>query len=345
MSEVNESRQPTPLVRHNSVIEVLSDEDPETSAQETSAGSRRRHSIVEVLSDESGDEVEIVSESSAAPDPHEVEITGQNEIHSLAPEVEYPGAPPQLRRLPAPLRNRRRVRRRHNPTFDSDQLFVDLNGYGERSLPFIFSNADHDMLQHQQHAILRMIHSYGQQDRVSNSIMERLARDDEASLDRKIENENIHNRRMLRQKEEIAAGETEGYTNTITSTETLMCELCGVELGEGIPADFKPDPRYDEKLTEYAGRFRVNAPWFCIRQCFEADIELSKRVFAAKCGHVFCGRCIKNIGNRPPGRRSKKKNEELSVTNPQISAPRKCPAKDCGIMFTKGKKTFSELFI
>lgn len=344
MSDVNDSRNPN-QGRHNSVIEVLSDEDPETSVVEVSTGSRRRHSIVEVLSDESDDEIQILSESSAAPGAYEVEITGQTEAHSNPAEVDYPGAPPQNRRPVPPLRTRRRIRRRHNPTFDGEQLFVDLNGTGEVPFPFIFSNGGHEMLQQQQHAILRMIHSYGQQDRVSNTIMERLAREDEAALDRKIENENIHNRRMLQQKEEIAAGEAEGYTNSITPDETLMCELCGVELGEGIPADFKPDLRYDEKLAEYAGEFRVNAPWFCIRQCFEADIELSKRVFAAKCGHVFCGRCIKNIGNRLPGRLSKKKSEELSITNPQISAPRKCPAKDCGIAFTKGKKTFSELFI
>ncbi|SGZ51312.1 CIC11C00000002957 [Sungouiella intermedia] len=345
MSEANESEQPTPLARHNSIIEVLSDEEPEMSTSETPVNRRRRLSVIEVLTDESDDDVQFVSETPAGSDSNEVEITGQNHINPIQTDLEYPGAPPRPRAPLPPLRNRRRVRRRHNPPGDGNQLFVDFEDLGETPIPFLLANGRNEFLRQRQHAILRMIHMYGQQDVVSNTIMERLARDDEAALDRKIANENIHNRRVLQQKEGVAAGEAEGYTNNITANENLMCELCGVELGEGIPSDFKPDPRYDENLSEYAGRFRVNAPWFCIRQCFDADIELSKRVFAAKCGHVFCGRCIKNIGNRPPGRQSKKQSEALSIINPQISAPRKCPAKDCGIMFTKGKKTFSELFI
>lgn len=204
-----------------------------------------------------------------------------------------------------------------------------------------------EMLLQQQRALFRMFHTYGASDGVSNTIMERLARDDEAALDRKIESENIHNRRVLQQKKEVAAAGAAGYTSDITQESNLGCELCGVVLGQGIPEGFKPDPRYDEKLAEHAGAFRVNAPWFCMRQCFEADVALLKRVFAAKCGHVFCGRCIKNIGNRGLGRVSKK--TPLSITNPQIYAPRKCPALDCGATFNRGKKTgkktFTELFL
>lgn len=349
MSENNER---TKTSRPDRVIEVLSDDESDSATPQQSFMGVRRHSVIEVLSDESDDEVEFVAETSATPATNEVEITGQNDLPQIPTEISYPGGPPVAERparAPRPrlARPTRRItRRRHNPPNEGDMPFVDFHGPGgENGLPFFIRDSVPEMLLQQQRALFRILHPFGQNDNVSNTIMERLARDDEAALDRKIENENIHNRKMLRQKEKIATEETDGYTNSISADHTLMCELCGVELGEGIPADFKPGPRYDDNLVEYAGKFRVNAPWFCIRQCSEADMDLSKRAFAAKCGHVFCGRCIKNIGSRAPGRRSKKKKEELTILNPQISAPRKCPAKDCGIMFTKSKKTFTELFI
>lgn len=358
MSESTE-RSKTPGPEH--VIEVLSDEDSDHANERLTSGPRR-HSVIEVLSDESESEgdVEFVAETSTTPATTEVEITGRNEMAPQLLHIVFPGGAQAAQRprgprprLPGPNRpsqrtgTRRNTRRRLNPPDDGDMLFVDFHGPGgDREFPFYLIDGDSvpQMLLQQQRALFRILNPFGQNDGVSNSIMERLARDDEAALDRKIENENIHNRKMLRQKEKIASDESDGYTNNIGPNLTLMCELCGVELGEGIPADFKPDPRYDEKLVEHAGKFRVNAPWFCIRQCLPADIDLSKRAFVAKCGHVFCGRCIKNIGNRAPGRRARKK-EELTIMNPQISAPRKCPAKDCGIAFTKGKKTFTELFI
>lgn len=325
----------------------MSDQESDTPVANVSLNGTRRHSIIEVLSDESDDGVEFVAESGVASDHDEVEITGHNQVTPPPNNIQYPGAPPvRLHRPQRPRQPlRRSVRRRPNPDHEEDQLFVDFHSNGQNGrLPFFIHDSIPEMLLQQQRALFHMFHSYGLAEPVSNTIMERLARDDEAALDRKIEKENIHNRKMLRQKENIAKDEAEGYTNNVTPLGTLLCELCGIELGEGIPSEFRPDPRYDDNLTEYAGKFRVNAPWFCIRQTSDVDIALSKRVFAAKCGHVFCGRCIKNIGNRPPGRRSKKK-EELTILNPQISAPRKCPAKGCGVVFNKGKKTFTELFI
>lgn len=341
---MSEHSQQSKTSDNGGVIEVFSDEESDVPIALVSLNALRRHSVIEVLSDESDDDegVEFVAESAVASDHDEVQITGHNGPLQPLEILEYPGGP-FVRRAPQPRRN---VRRRPNPPREEeDMLFVDYYSNGRNGrFPFFIQDSVPEMLLQQQRALFRMFHSYGSTDAVSNTIMERLARDDEAALDRKIESENIHNRKMLRQKKKIAAEEAEGYTNNVSPEQKLLCELCGVELGEGIPADFKPDPRYDENLEEYAGKYRVNAPWFCIRQCFDADIELSKRVFAAKCGHVFCGRCIKNIGNRAPGRRSNKK-EKLSIMNPQISAPRKCPAKGCGIMFTRGKKTFTELFM
>lgn len=303
------------------VIEVLSDE--ETYPQ-------RRHSIVEVLSDEES-EVEIV----AIVPTDDVQITGHQQL--------------DVQPLP-PIRNfHRRVRPRRNP--ENDMVFMDFHG-DSQSMPMTLAarnRISEFMLQHLR-AFLSIYDRHGHDiqqhlltsDEVSNSIMARLDREDDLALDRRIAKEDVFNLPTLRKKQQDARTETSDHTSNITPETNLMCELCGVILGEGIPTDFEPDRIYDDHLEQYAAEFRVNAPWFCIRQCFDTDIELSKRVFAAKCGHVFCGRCIKNIGNRPRGGPRK---GVLLVTNPQISAPRKCPAEGCGAAFTKAKRTFTEVFI
>lgn len=307
----------------------------------------RRRSIIEVLSEDSGaeDDIEIISESvppvlvmsGDEDNDDEIEITGHQQITPTAPVLPSPAA--SVRRRPPTRAEARNTRRRLNRRENNDaMLFVDYDrgGLGLDNFP--------EIMLHQQRALFRMFHSFSPPDQVSSAIMERLEREDENTLDRKIESENRHNRKLLLQKQYVAKDETPGYTNNVAPDTNLLCELCGVVLGEGIPADFKPDPNYDDELPVHAERFRVQAPWFCIRQCFDMDIQLSKRVFMAKCGHTFCGRCIKNIGNRPPGRRSKKK-EELSILNPQISAPRKCPAPECGSTFNKSKRTFTELYL
>lgn len=311
---------------------------------------RRRRSVIEILSDDSGpdeDDIEIISESvppvqvvSGDEDNDDIEITGHQQIAPAAP-ILPPLAAPTRRVSPtrAERRNtRRRINRREN---DNAMLFVDYDRYDSEGMGL--DNLSEIML-HQQRALFRMFHSFSPPDQVSSAIMERLEREDENTLDRKIESENRHNRKLLLQKQYVAKDETIGYTNDVSPDTNLLCELCGVVLGEGIPDDFEPNPKYDDELPAHAKKFRVNAPWFCIRQCFDMDIQLSKRVFMAKCGHTFCGRCIKNIGNRPPGRRTKKK-EEFSILNPQISAPRKCPAAECGNNFNKSKRTFTELYL
>lgn len=338
---MNEQRLKEP--RHNSIVEVSSDE--ESGIQSTSAA--RRHSVIEIESDVSDDEVEFVRES--RPRDADVEITGHHQVEPTSPEavaIDYPGAPPQLRsrpRLPT-LQRTRRNRRRPNPP-EEEALFVDVHANGRNlRMPFFRQGDLSAMIVHQQRALFRMLHLYSPSDDVSASIMDRLEREDEQTLDRRIEKENVHNRKMLLKKREVATAETEGYSTNISPEVNLMCELCGVVLGEGVPSDFKPDPKYNSELAKYASEFRVNAPWFCALQFFDMDFELSKRAFAARCGHVFCGRCIKNIGNRASGRRTRKV-EEMTITNPHIYAPRKCPAEDCGCTFRKGKRTFTELFL
>lgn len=327
MSDSPESKSATP-----SVVEIDSDDNIEYFSSASQIASSE-DTIIEVLSDASdggdNDEVEVVGESVSAPEANDVVITGSQ--RTTHPRVLHPN-PTRLRRSqPLPTEFRRNTRRRRNfPThvYSGQLAFPEEN-------PLSFSNI---VLQH---GVLRRMFIDSQSE-VSQSIMERINREDELDMDRKMEVQNIHNRKMLKQKQELTKSELAGYSNDISVDQNMLCELCGVELGEGIPQSFVPNPEYDESFLDHVSRCHVNAPWFCIRQCFDADRDLSKRVFLAKCGHVFCGRCIKNIGNRP-AKRGKMK-EQMSILNPQISAPRKCPANDCGIIFNKGKRTFTELF-
>lgn len=337
----------------------MSEQEKSTSARveeninsSESRGTRRRHSVIEVLSDESDDgDVEIISETlpavdvnSGEEDDDEIQITGHQQLQQTAPPI-IRRQPTPVQLSPQPRERERNVRRRTTRHRNNDaMLFVDYDHNEENGQARFGIGNFPEMVLRQQRALFRMFHSFSPPDEVSSVIMRRLELEDENTLDRKIESENRHNRKMLMQKQYMADGEVEGYTSNISPEKNHMCELCGVILGEGIPKDFQPDAKYDENLAEHAQKYRVNAPWFCIRQCFEADIELSKRVFMAKCGHVFCGRCIKNIGNRPTGRRSKK-NERLTILNPHVSAPRKCPAPECGFTFTNSKRTFTELYL
>lgn len=175
---------------------------------------------------------------------------------------------------------------------------------------------------------------------MERSIMERIDRENDRDLDGKLRQENKYNTKQLHAKQAIAANEQHGYTNDINSQTAFTCELCAVPLGTGIPEEFTPNPKYDANLERYSRLYRVQAPWFCSRQISPVDIDLSKRVFVAKCGHVYCGRCIKNIGNRP---RQKRASKQLTIENPGLSCPRRCPAPECNLEF-RGKRTFTELY-
>ncbi|KAG2731542.1 hypothetical protein G9P44_005129 [Scheffersomyces stipitis] len=172
------------------------------------------------------------------------------------------------------------------------------------------------------------------------SIMQRIERDNENALDARLANENIYNRKTLQEKKKVSKEELAGYVNDIKPESNLCCSLCGIILGEGIPEDFKSDHRYDLHFEKLAKQYRVQAPWFCVKQCSKVDKELSKRIFIAKCGHTFCGRCVKNIGNR--ARRTKATPSGFTIDNPQLSSPTKCGAGDCGRKFTA--KGFTELY-
>lgn len=353
MSE-QETKQPTTR-RRSSIIEVESDED--IAIELSSSDQQRRDSIIEVLSDagldNSDDELEIVGEAQAPPvEDDDLQITGQTRM--VPPTIQYPGAPMEAVPVdgepynsrdsshtpptPAPPRRQRHLFGREFMRRLRRRVSGETGHRFTRPLSFF------DLPQEHQRSFLDMIQSQDD-DEISSSIFARLEREDELALDRKIEKEKIFNRDALQKKKREAKEEDNLHTTNIDPKDNLLCELCGIQLGEGIPDDFKPNPKYDKDLEKYAKEFQVQAPWFCMTQCLEADRALSKRVFVAKCGHVFCGRCIKNIGNRPPGRRPKKQTTQISLDNPLISAPRRCPASGCSHQFSRGKRAFTELFL
>lgn len=175
---------------------------------------------------------------------------------------------------------------------------------------------------------------------MEQSILSRIEQDNETTINKKQRLEILFNRKALNAKKDIVKNELEGYTNNLSPSQKVACELCGVILGQGIPEDFKPDLRYDKEFLKYSTQYKVNAPWFCIKECSAIDIEFSKRVFAAKCGHLYCGRCVRNIVNRPPG---KKKSKVATIDNSLVRCPKKCVASSCEVQF-KGKRYFRELY-
>lgn len=182
---------------------------------------------------------------------------------------------------------------------------------------------------------------FGLPDQVENSIMQRIERENESELDSRFQREVAFNRKALTAKQETSNQEVRGYTNDIKSGSHLGCELCGTILGRGIPAEFAADPSYNENYEKHAKELRVQSPWICVGQLTQADRDLLRRVFINKCGHAYCGRCVKNIGNRP---RRKRGSAPVSVPNmnPLLYAPAKCPALECRKQFTT--KSFIEIY-
>lgn len=124
--------------------------------------------------------------------------------------------------------------------------------------------------------------------------------------------------------------------------EIPICNLCGVELGAGIPNEFIGISIDDKKILfdNLVIKYNSPCPYQSLSKPSQLDRDLSKRTFISKCGHVFCGRCFTRIGNAKGNKKlSKKKLLELKgPSNPNNYGPRFCPAKDCdAIIRAKGK--------
>ena len=180
---------------------------------------------------------------------------------------------------------------------------------------------------------------------IERSIMQRIDEDNNRTIDRRLAQETNYNKKTKNEIEKKMANQDEGHTSIIKSNENLVCELCNIILGEGVSEDFHGDSRYNEKFSHHCETYNCQAPWFCVYPFTKVDIELSKRIFVAKCGHLFCGRCVKNIGNRPKIRRKSKTNGgggDVSILNPKFYAPSTCPELQCQKKFLA--KSFTEVY-
>ncbi|KAK6455296.1 uncharacterized protein RJT20DRAFT_130076 [Scheffersomyces xylosifermentans] len=262
---------------------------------------------------------------------------------SASPVAPFQGGMRQLQYLPqnftSPHHHHHHFIHRHLPRPGANPSRIMRNTTRGRMLPFNLTSAISHLSELHNLAFGRF-QPDSDLDEAEQSIMLRIERDNENALDTRLASENIFNKKTLDEKKEITKKELPGYVNDIKPEFNLCCGLCGITLGEGIPEDFTPDPRYDANFEKFAKQYRVQAVWFCIKQCTEVDIELSKRIFVAKCGHTFCGRCVKNIGNRP--RRTKGTPSGFSIVNPVLFAPSKCPSPDCSRKFTA--KGFTEIY-
>ncbi|CAK9435881.1 uncharacterized protein LODBEIA_P05210 [Lodderomyces beijingensis] len=175
-------------------------------------------------------------------------------------------------------------------------------------------------------------------------VMQTIEEDNQRIIDDRIRTESEYNRKFLQSK--LKQAEVKQSKNTHTTTikagELLVCELCGVVLGDGAPEDFKGDPGYNANFVKYTQEYNTKAPWFCVYPFTVADVDLSKRIFVAKCGHTYCGRCVRNIVTRPKSKAEKNTVTGPTIGNPQIFAPRTCIADDCGKRFQG--KSFIETF-
>lgn len=132
----------------------------------------------------------------------------------------------------------------------------------------------------------------------------------------------------------------------IEPEEDYVCVLCGVTLGEGIPIDHQTT-KSGEPLAKLQEENDVQAPYQALSLITDADKDLSKRIFVSKCGHAYCGRCVKNISGIKEvlkGSKTKFKKTDKDISNPFLYAPLACVGSECKTKLS-GKTTFNELFL
>lgn len=174
---------------------------------------------------------------------------------------------------------------------------------------------------------------------ISDAIMQRIAAEDEREIVKKYKFENLYNKRVFNEKiKSLNAPQNKDYYSDIKHDDNFCCELCSVILGVGISKNFVVNTEYYKNLQLHSKQYNSIAPWFCNKQLTAIDVELSKRIFISKCGHCFCGRCVKNISSI-----SKRKIKNTKIYNFIIlNGPKVCPANKCQKKFVA--KSFIELY-
>lgn len=142
------------------------------------------------------------------------------------------------------------------------------------------------------------------------------------------------------QLEELVAQLPRGYTSGTSKDVELVCPLCGVVLGLGIPTEFEKHDGTgsEEQYTQQIQQFGCQAPYQMVALITEVDRQMSKKVYYAKCGHVYCGRCVQRIGNRT----KKKSRMAKTIENPGVYAPSKCVVEGCTKLLRGGR--FVEIY-
>lgn len=147
---------------------------------------------------------------------------------------------------------------------------------------------------------------------------------------------------------------TDRYTNDM-GNGTIGCELCGVPLFAG------PSSQGPSAQTLFEAGFR--SPWNK-GSLSQLDTDLAKTAYMAKCGHMYCGRCVHRIKTylahtgvekRKLIQHDKRMVKEAASKDGTLpmevewsltknTAPSSCVGADCTTSFAKSAKAFYQLF-
>lgn len=154
------------------------------------------------------------------------------------------------------------------------------------------------------------------------------------------------------------------YSNNLgEENQNDVCVLCGITLLQGIPADYNSEEKLNKRDEEIKDLVKegFQSPWRAWEKFSNMELDLSKKVFFAPCGHMYCGRCVNNI-MKYRSLTARQRKDELKKTkngkgdlsrvsatgmdfeNPGFSAPLKCVADECTKRFV-GKTPFNELYV
>lgn len=202
-------------------------------------------------------------------------------------------------------------------------------------------------------------------DAIPENIMRVLQNRDEQSENERIANRTKYANEERRKKGKLARIDKKHskiYTNDIGKEgQQDVCVLCGVELLQGIPEDYnetrkqKADVRHRADVNQLIKQ-NFRAPYIAINDYSKNEIELSKKIFVAYCGHVYCGRCVNNIMSfkrmTPVERKEEMKREKYtSSVAPNVNfrdyrflAPLLCVGDSCNKRFM-GEPPFVEIYL
>ncbi|CDO92852.1 unnamed protein product [Kluyveromyces dobzhanskii CBS 2104] len=118
-----------------------------------------------------------------------------------------------------------------------------------------------------------------------------------------------------------------------TCVEIPVCVLCGIELGVGIPDDWKGVSAEDKGVSFEAlqSHYKFHCPYQTLARPTQIDKDLSRRTYVSSCGHTFCGRCqvrINNARDISAKEKNKLKNSQ-GPSHPDNYGPKKCPSEGC----------------